>query len=117
MPGLDRSGPMGAGPMTGGRKGLCGSKRDAATMPGYHGGGFGYGRGMGNRHSFGACQGRGRGAGRFFGQGTVPAAYGSGYAMSKVDEMSVLRTDAEVMKNSLEAIQRRIDELEKEATQ
>ena len=44
MPRLDRSGPMGAGPMTGGRRGTCGRAGVAINQPAY---GSGYGRGNG----------------------------------------------------------------------
>lgn len=49
MPGFDRTGPLGQGPMTGGRRGRCVSDADLPEVNR----GAGYGRGMG----------RGRGAG------------------------------------------------------
>jgi hypothetical protein len=101
---------MGAGPMTGGRRGLCGSGAGATNM--YATGGVGYGRGMGYRRGFGG--GRGRGGGFAGGRDGVAQRYTSGYSPSKSDEMEMLRADAEVMKRSLEAIQGRIAELEKE---
>ena len=110
MPGLDRSGPMGSGPMTGGRRGICGRAAGAAEMPVY-GGGYGYGPGMGFRRGFGRA--RGRGAGPAFGGYAYPPVYGSGYPASKTDEIEMLRSDADAMRNSLETIQRRIAELEK----
>jgi hypothetical protein len=45
MPRFDRSGPMGAGPMTGGARGLC-NPAVAGTMPAYTGG-YDNGRGLG----------------------------------------------------------------------
>jgi hypothetical protein len=45
MPGFDRTGPMGAGPMTGGARGRC-NPATAGTVPAYAGG-YGYGRGLG----------------------------------------------------------------------
>mgnify|MGYP002640249673 CR=1 FL=1 len=42
MPGYDRTGPTGSGPMTGGRKGRCGGMADAPR------GGRGQGRGRGD---------------------------------------------------------------------
>ena len=33
MPGLDRGGPMGAGPMTGGKRGLCNRSGAATGQP------------------------------------------------------------------------------------
>jgi len=44
MPGYDRSGPMGAGPMTGGRRGLCNPANTGYDTR--FGGMFGFGRGM-----------------------------------------------------------------------
>ena len=54
MPGFDRSGPAGAGPMTGGRRGLC-NPNTAASVPQGYGAGFGrgYGMGRGRRGGFG----------------------------------------------------------------
>jgi len=114
MPRLDRSGPMGAGPMTGGRRGTCGRAGVAINQPAY-GSGYGYGGGMGFRRGFG----RGRGYGLGPAQGRVPSqqAYGTGYPASKTDELKMLRADAEAMRQSLESVQRRIAELEKEGSQ
>ena len=50
MPGFDRTGPMGAGPMTGGARGRC-NPATAATLTAY-GGGYGYGRGLRLRRGF-----------------------------------------------------------------
>lgn len=102
MPRLDRNGPMGAGPMTGGRRGLCGRTVRAADPP-VCGGDYGYGRKMGFR------RGRGGGRGRGFGP-----AYGAGYPVSKTDEVEMLRADAEAMQETLAAVRRRIAELDKE---
>lgn len=111
MPGFDRSGPMGAGPMTGGGRGLCGGPARAANMPLYDRG-YGHGRGMAFRRGCG--KGWGRGAGPAFGGYGTPRAGGFGYPVSKEAEIEKLRTNAEAMRGSLEAIQSRIAELEKE---
>jgi len=64
MPGGDRTGPLGAGPMTGRAAGYCAGY----AMPGYanpmggRGGGLGFGRGGG----FGFGRGGGRGCGNQF---------------------------------------------------
>jgi len=113
MPGLDRSGPMGAGSMTGGRRGICGRAGGEYDRPVY-GGGYGYGRGWGFRRGYG--RGRGYGFGPATGGYPYPQTYGTGYP-SKTDEMEMLRTDADAMQKSLEAIQRRITELEKEGSE
>ena len=109
MPGLDRSGPMGAGSMTGGRRGICGRAGVAINQPAY---GSGYGRGMGFRRGFR----RGRGYGLGPAQGQVPSqqAYGTMYPTGKPDELEMLRADTDAMRKSLEAVQRSIAKLEKE---
>ena len=112
MPGFDRSGPMGAGPMTGGARGRC-NPATAATVPAYDGG-YGYGRGLGLRRSFrggfGPDRGRGgRGYGR--GYGGYPPAAGPAYPTDATGEMGMLRADADYMQKSLDAINKRIDEL------
>ena len=110
MPRLDRSGPMGAGSMTGGRRGLCGCVGGSADMPVYGGG---YGRGF--RRGYG--RGRGYGFGPAYGAVPYPQTYGSRYPVSKTDEMEILRADAEAMRQALESIQHRITELEKEGSE
>jgi len=57
MPGGDRTGPAGAGPMTGRRLGFCVGNDEAGT---YYGRGYGFGRGsgMGFRRGFGSRLGR-----------------------------------------------------------
>ena len=115
MPGFDRSGPMGAGPMTGSRRGLSGHRRSAANWPAYgrdHG--YGSGRGMGFRRGFG--RGAGNRYGTSFGYGYPPAS-GVGYPLSRTDELKVLRANAGAMQESLEGVQRRIAELEKEGSE
>ncbi|MBR9986912.1 MAG: DUF5320 domain-containing protein [Desulfosarcina sp.] len=114
MPRLDRSGPMGAGPMTGGRRGTCGRAGGPADMPVY-GGSHGYGRGMGFRRGYG--RGRGYGFGPVYGAVPYPQAYGNRYPVSKTDEVEMLRAEAEAMRQSLESVQRRIAELETDASQ
>lgn len=120
MPGFDGTGPRGGGPMTGGARGLC--------NPGYAGYGAAYGRGYGLgrafRSGFGAGAGRGRGYGRGLGRrGAYPPAggwygpaygapYGDPYAMKPEDEVNMLKDDAAAIKNDLEAINKRIEELE-----
>ena len=111
MPGFDRTGPMGAGPMTGGARGRC-NPATAATVTAYAGG-YGYSRGRGLRRGFrGGCgpgRGRGRGVGR--GYGGYPAATGPAYSMDATGEMDMLKADADYMQNSLDAIKKRIEEL------
>jgi hypothetical protein len=121
MPGFNGTGPMGAGPMTGGGRGYC-NPAGAAYGP-RCGRGFGYGRGMGRgrgfRRGFGPGFGMGRGYGRGFGGRAFYPAWGAGYPpaygpypMNPKDEADMLKDEAEAMKQELEAIQKRLDELE-----
>jgi Family of unknown function (DUF5320) len=64
MPGFDRSGPDGKGPLTGGNRGLCGS--NSGKDPDEFVAGQGRGRGPGQG---GAGMGRGGGAGQGGGSG------------------------------------------------
>jgi hypothetical protein len=66
---------------------------------------------MGFRRGFG--RGRGYGPGPAFAGYAHPQAYG-GYPVGRADEIEMLRADAEAMRKSLDAVQRRISELEKE---
>jgi len=106
MPGLDRSGPMGAGAMTGGRRGLCGNAGSGYDMP------MGYGRGLGMRRGRrgGFGPGRGRGFGRYFPEN--PGRYAYDYPLNQTNEMEMLKTEAKAMQESLEAVLKRIKELE-----
>ena len=110
MPGFDRTGPMGQGPMTGGGRGRCNPA--GYGTPAWTGGGLGYGRGFG--------RGRGRGARGPYGRG---GGFGRGYrwfqrfdpptaAPDPATEVEMLKSEAEYLKQSLDAIQRRIGDLE-----
>jgi len=113
MPGFDRRGPMGAGPMTGGRRGLC-----AAPYADYsgrfsfgYGGGRRTGYGLGFRRGFGA---RGRRAGWGPGMGyPVADAYDPYAGRSHLD---MLKEEAQYMRDTLERLNRQIGDLEKAAS-
>ena len=120
MPGFDGTGPMGQGPMTGGARGYC--------NPGYAGYGSAYGRGYGAGRGRGFRRGYGAGFGR--GRGYVPrGAYGrwagpaygpyntAPYAMSRDEEINMLKNDAEMIKADLDAINKRMAELESDSAQ
>ena len=72
-----------------------------------------YGRGLGRRRGFrggyGPNAGRGRGYGR--GYGWYPPAAVPAYSAGTSDEMNMLKADADYMQKSLDAINKRIDEL------
>ena len=111
MPGFDQTGPMGAGPMTGGARGRC-NPATAATLTAY-GGGYGYDRGLGLRRGFRGAYDTGRGRGRGYGRGYggYPPAAGSAYSINATREVDMLKADADYMQKSLDAINKRIDEL------
>lgn len=114
MPGGDRTGPMGMGPMTGRGAGYC----------------AGYGAaGFVNRMFGGAFFGRGRGGGRgwrnmFYatglpgwarvGVGVAGAALAAGAFrfMTREQELDVLQQEADQAAGVLESIRQRISELE-----
>lgn len=115
MPGFDRTGPMGAGPMTGGARGRC-NPAAAGSIPFY---GYGYGRGLGLRRGFRRLYGRGMGRGRFYGggYGWYPPPVGPVYPVDAAEEVDMLKAEADYIKQSLEAINKRIEELEKEPSE
>ena len=112
MPGGDRTGPLGQGPMTGSGFGYCsGSDRAGAAYGPGRGFGRGYGRGFGR--SFGRGYGRG-----FRGRGMMPAYGWNAYAppaqpMSTEEEANVLKAQAQQLQETLDQIKNRLDELDK----
>ncbi len=135
MPGGDRTGPMGGGPMSGRAAGFCAGY----GMPGYmnpipgrgFGMGFGGGRGFGRGRGFGG-RGGGRGWRNWFratgltgwqraaagypgvGPGSFADPYGP-VAESPEQEIETLKTQAEHLQGALEGIRKRIEKLESEA--
>ena len=129
MPGFDGTGPSSMGPMTGGRRGFCNPSRasyDPAPVQW-----TGYGRGFGR--GYGRGRGLGRGAGFGWGRGlgwrgfyppaggwvgpTYGPGYGNTYNVRPEDEIRTLKGEADYMKNELDAINKRIEELETEASE
>jgi hypothetical protein len=108
MPGRDRTGPMGAGSMTGRRAGYCvGSK-----MPGFSGPVRGYWTRFGGRFS-----NRGRHHGwRYQCYPTgMPGWLHAGFVpLNREQELVGLKNEAEWHKSQLEIIEKRIGELELE---
>ncbi|MGA9535634.1 MAG: DUF5320 domain-containing protein [Desulfobacterales bacterium] len=108
MPGFDRTGPMGAGSMTGGGRGLCGPgglARPPAPRGFRMGGARGFGRGMG----------KGRGLGRGLGYGRRFSSPSSGFFpnLKPLEELKMLKNEAEILKKELDVIDQRIVALEK----
>jgi hypothetical protein len=103
MPGFDRTGPSGAGPMTGGARGACT--------------GFGR-RGAGNRvanvgFTGGGGGGRGR-RNRFARLGFGPQTFEPGPALDAqpVNQLETLKASAGYFERILEGIRQRIQKLE-----
>lgn len=98
MPAGDGTGPMGMGAMTGRGAGYC----SGSTMPGYAG--YGYGRGMG----FGG----GRGCrNRFFAAG-FPGRFAPRVGLDPAMEKQTLKNQAEALQAQLDAIQKRLSDME-----
>jgi hypothetical protein len=131
MPGFNGTGPAGMGPITGWGRGFCNPSRTAYDQtqllrPGYrqYGYGQGFGRGFGQgrffRCGFGPGFGRGRGYRRGFDpREAYPAPgrwYGESHAMSSQDELNMLKDEAGAMRKELDAINKRIQELEAESS-
>jgi len=117
MPFGDRTGPAGMGPMTGRAAGFCAGYGMPGNMnPGY-GRGFAYGRGRGRGGGFGRGGGRGfgRGAGWWGapGWGAYPNAAPANFTQP-AEELDMLKEQAEYFRGELDAIGKRIGELEKE---
>lgn len=101
MPGGDRTGPRGAGPMTGRTAGYCAGYPAPGYMKAGRGGfGFGFG-GQGFR-------GRGRGWGFAAGDPVGPMQ-----APTPKQELTSLKQQAELLQDSLNRIHERIEQLDK----
>ncbi len=128
MPGGDRTGPNGMGPMTGSGAGFCAGY----SVPGYAnplpGRGFGFGRGRGFGRGLGLGLGfrGGRGWGGYGGfppyaaanpYGAAVPSYGAAYGgmPSPQKEVETLKGQAEYFEEALEGIKKRIAEFESEA--
>lgn len=109
------------GPMTGGGRGFCNPSRASYGQAPVWGARYGRGRSFGR----GAGFGRGRGFGW---RGFYPpaggwdgpaygAGYGSPYNAQPEDEIRTLKDEAKYMKDELDAISKRIEELETESSE
>jgi hypothetical protein len=98
MPGMDRTGPMGQGPLTGRGFGPCN---------GGSGQGGGFGRGF--RMGFGA--GMGRGAGRGFRWRTGGFAAQQSVELSREDQRKILEQELSDLESEKEALKKRLEEL------
>jgi len=118
MPRGDSTGPMGMGAMTGRQAGYCAGY----NMPGYlnNAGGRGMGMGFGRGANFGGRGGGSRRRNRFFATG-VPGKtrFGSFAApFQQTDpemEKQALKSQAEYLQSEVDAIKKRLDELNAKA--
>ncbi len=107
MPGLNGTGPMGSGPMTGGGRGRCnpvnqgfaGQSSDIST-------GFSRGFGLGR----GSRRGSGMGMRRGFGRDSFNEDVS--YAGITADELSMLKSETSAIKVMVETINNKITKLE-----
>jgi len=101
MPGGDRTGPLGQGPMTGRGLGFCNPNR--TTYSAFGGWGFGAGRGGGRgwRH-------------RFWATGVPGWAAAAGYPQGEAGEAAernMLENQMQALRTQLDQMQRRLNEL------
>jgi len=105
MPGGDRTGPMGMGPLTGRRMGFCASN----AQPGFASWrGFGGGSGRGWRNRFYATGVPGWAAYAGYGVGAMPEYTRPDPEWGKQN----LKDQAQALRSELDAIERRLSELE-----
>lgn len=115
MPGRDRTGPQGRGPLTGRGAGPCNPNFDDAEFAGY-----GFGRGWqggrgGGRGGRGRGWGGGRGRGRGWGWGRDDMDMGARerpMAVRSSEELEQLRRRARQVQQALTELEARIRELE-----
>jgi len=126
MPGGDKTGPLGAGPMTGRGAGFCAGY----DVPGYMNPSFGRGFGRGRGGGFGrGFQGGGRGwRHQYYATGVpgwargygypypVASPVGSGTPVSaktfQAEELAYLKEQARYFRGALEDIEKRVNELQ-----
>jgi len=106
MPGGDRTGPAGMGPMTGRRAGYCVGN----ASPGTFNTGFGRGYGLGFGRGFRG--GRGAGGGISYRGYSAPFAPWMGAVTPAHQELEALQAEANSLRRALETVTQRITELE-----
>jgi len=122
MPGFNGTGPSGMGSMTGWGRGFCNPSRTTyGPTPVLRHGCRGYGRGFGQGRAYRGGWGRGFGRGCGYVRGldlpvdspSMEKRYGGSYAtMNSESEINRLKDEAGAMKKELDAINKRIKELE-----
>jgi len=104
MPGFDRTGPGGKGPMTGGGRGLCASQNRGGIWPG-RGYGMGFGRGQG--------QARGRRLGRCWREPDYRISHTYKTPAGAEWDIDILHSKAQDIREELKDIEARISGFEK----
>ncbi len=104
----DRRGPEGFGPMTGRGLGYCAGYDSPGFTKGMPRGGAGFGRGMG------AGRGMGRGRGNAWQANNPQPYYPAAPAITKDQELEMLKSQAKELQTSQESTNKRIEDLEKE---
>jgi hypothetical protein len=115
MPGYDKSGPIGAGPMTGGGRGRCNPDAVRHFMP-FSGDcrrGAGFRRGF--RSGFSRHVAPGRGYGRW--AGFYPTTNEVPAPMETTEEIDILKAEADNLRSALEGIDNRIQTLSMRPTE
>lgn len=100
MPGFDRKGPLGMGPMTGGGRGRCtaaGRELDDTTI-----GGFGRGRRLGRGRSF---------------AGVTQNGFGRRFArnMTTENDLELMKLEAQQLERKLQMVNQSINELQQQS--
>lgn len=113
MPGFDSSGPLGAGPMTGGGRGRCNPATRRSLLPLTGGYRRGSGLGHGFRCGFGRQQGRGFHDVRWYPSDATAAEKAT--PVEPADEIEMLKAEADDLHKSLEAIKQRIQSLQEKS--
>ena len=122
MPGFDGTGPRGVGPMTGGGRGFC-AVPGYGLMPGY-GAGYGWSARGGRGRGLGRGMRRGMGRGMAYPYAPFIVAgppyllhpYGTA-GFGPEQELDMLKGQADMLKQQMEQISNRINELKKSDTE
>jgi len=110
MPGFDGTGPRGQGAMTGGGRGYCAVSLDGTDLRQDRGYGF-YGMGNNGRGRRNCFYATGLSCRMRAGKG-IQAFAGFGSTASNIDELKMLKNQADYLNGELSVIQARVQELE-----
>lgn len=100
MPGLDRTGPVGTGSMTGRQQGMCTGNENVGF-------GFGGGRGRGFRGGLG-----GNGGGRGFRVGSQQG-WAQNQAVQNVSNQQAIENEVSYLNKRLEGLKKQLQEIKK----